>query len=473
MADFMERMCGDAVNTASQKIVNQGIEKNSRSLQVRTSPVVRPGFRLFAGFGTEWSRGLSALVFAGLLPVAAQAQLRVEVSGVGSSQIPVAIASFVDEGISTQTISSIVKNDLTRSGYFRVIETTGPLAETSIIDFPDWKSHGADALLTGSVQRLTDGRFDVRYQLYDTVKASTLTAMALSGTPQYSRLTAHKIADDVYQKLTGIRGIFATRIAYITKSGPIYKLEIADADGEGVQEAFRSKEPIISPTWSPDGTRVAYVSFELKKPVVYVQNLISGARTLVANFKGNNSAPAWSPDGSKLALALSRDGLTQVYVVNANGSGLQRLTNSSGIDTEPQFSADGQSIYFTSDRSGGPQIYRMSANGGEARRVTFNGGYNISPRISPDGQTLAYISRREGKFQLYALDLSNNQELRLSDTDRDESPSFAPNGKYIMYATESGQRGSLAVVSVDGRTRQQLTMQSGDVREPTWGPFMK
>ena len=418
--------------------------------------------------------GLSLALGAAATTGLAHAQLRVEISGVGANQIPIAIAAFADESIAPQQVSAIIKADLLRSGYFKVIDVSSPMSETSAINYGDWKSRGADALVVGSVQRLADGRFDVRYKLLDTVKSSQLSALAQAAAPQLTRVSAHKIADDIYEKLVGARGAFATRIAYVTKSGRDYRLEIADADGEGTQVALRSNEPIISPAWSPDGTKVAYVSFEAKKPVVYVQDLVTKQRTVVANYKGSNSAPSWSPDGSKLAVALSRDGLTQVYVVNADGSNLRRLTNTNGIDTEPQFSADGRNIYFTSDRSGGPQIYKMGASGGDAQRVTFGGSYNISPRVAPDGKTLAFISRRDGRFQLFALDLGNGQELRLSDTAKDESPSFSPNGKYIMYATESsGRRGALAVVSVDGRVRHSLSTQAGDIREPTWGPFMK
>ncbi|MBO9538655.1 Tol-Pal system beta propeller repeat protein TolB [Herbaspirillum sp.] len=404
---------------------------------------------------------------------ASQAQLRFEITGVGATQIPVAVAAFPGEEAAPQQITSIVKADLARSGIFKLIDNSDALSDSSAINYADWQKRGANALAVGSVQRLADGRFDVRYRLFDTVQSSQLSALSFGSQQQLIRLTAHKIADDIYQKLTGIPGIFSTRISYVTKSGSEYRLEVADADGEGRQVALISNEPIISPSWSPDGTKVAYVSFEAKKPIIYIQNLVTRQRSIVANFKGSNSAPSWSPDGSRLAVALSRDGLTQVYVINADGSGLRRLTNTSGIDTEPRFSPDGGSIYFTSDRSGGPQIYRVSVDGGNAQRVTFNGSYNISPRISPDGKTLAFISRRDGQFQLYALDLTNGQEQRLSDGSRDQSPSFAPNGKYIMYATEAGRRGSLAIVSVDGRVKQRLTTQAGDIREPTWGPFMK
>ena len=419
-------------------------------------------------------RALAAIgLILGIVANPAQAQLRVEISGVGATQIPIAIAGFANESIAPQQISAIIKADLTRSGVFKVIDAGSEISETTPINFGDWQSRGADALVVGSVQRLADGRIDVRYRLLDTVKSAQLSAMALAVQAQNARLPAHKIADDIYEKVMGGGGGLATRIAYVAKAGKEYRLEVADADGDGTQVALRSNEPIISPSWSPDGTKVAYVSFENKKPVVYVQNLVTKQRTLVANHKGSNSAPAWSPDGTRLAVSLSLSGLTQVYLVNADGSNLRRLTTSDGIDTEPQFSPDGQSIYFSSDRSGGPQIYKMSTAGGAAQRVTFSGDYNISPRISPDGKMLAYISRRGGGFQLFVLDLSNNQEQRLSDSVKDESPSFSPNSKYIMYATESGQRGSLAVVSVDGRVKNRLTTQAGDIREPTWGPFMK
>ncbi len=410
---------------------------------------------------------------AGLLAsLGAQAQLRVEISGVGSNQIPVAIATFADESVSQTKVSQVIKTDLERSGAFKIIDA-GTIADINNVDLASWKSRGADALVVGTVQKQANGAYDVRYRLMSTIQNSKLSQLDQQTTEQFTRLASHKIADDVYEKLTGVRGIFATRIAYVTQQGRTYRLEVADSDGENVQLALSSNEPIISPSWSPDGTKVAYVSFEQKKPVIYVQNLITRQRTVIANEKGSNSAPSWSPDGSRIAVALSKSGNTQVYVANSSGGGLRRVSNSSGIDTEPQFSADGQSLYFTSDRSGGPQVYRMSANGGDAQRVTFNGNYNISPRISSDGKSLAYISRRNGNFQLYVLDLASGQEQRLSDNTNDQAPSFAPNGKYILYSTESGGRKALAVVSVDGRVKQRLTIQAGAIKEPTWGPFMK
>ena len=417
-----------------------------------------------------WALGLSWLMAASAL---AQDHLNIQISGVGASQIPVTIAGFANDTGTPQKITDIIKADLARTGLFRLVGTDAVVPESASIDYKQWKANGADALVTGTVQKTANGKIDVRYRLYDLGKASQLSALSMVAPANMTRVTAHKIADDIYEKLTGIKGMFSTRIAYVVKSGREYRLEIADSDGEGRQVALRSSEPIISPSWSPDGTRVAYVSFEAKKPVVYVQNLVTRQRTVVANYKGNNSAPAWSPDGSKLAVALSKNGYTQIYTVNSSGGGLQQLTNTRSINTEPQFSADGRWIYFTSDRSGGRQIYRIGVNGGEAKRVTFAGSYNISPRVSPDGKSLAYISRRGGGYQLYLMDLENGQEQRLSDTSRDESPSFSPNGQFIMYATGAGSRGVLSVVSVDGRVKQRLTMKAADVREPSWGPFMK
>jgi TolB protein len=417
---------------------------------------------------------LHTLLFSAslLMGAAAHAQLRIDIAGVGSNQIPVAIAAFADEGVAPDQVSAIIRADLERSGMFKIIDARQAISDTANVDLAAFKSSGANALVVGSVSKLADGRFQIRYKLLDTVNQKQLSQLSDAVGGRATRLEGHRIADDVYEKLTGVRGIFSTRITYVKSNpGREYTLVVADADGANEQVAAHGREPIISPSWSPDGTKVAYVSFELKKPVIYVQDLVTGQRHVVANEKGNNSAPAWSPDGSKLALALSKTGNTQIFVVNADGSGMHRVSNSSGIDTEPQFSADGQSIYFTSDRSGGPQIYKMSANGGQATRVTFNGNYNISPRVSPDGKTLAWISQRSGGFSLYAMDLGSNQEQRLADGATE--PSFSPNGKYIMYATKGGGRTSLSVVSVDGRVKQNLSTQAGNIREPSWGPFMK
>lgn len=403
-----------------------------------------------------------------------QAQMRVEISGVGSNQIPIAVAAFANEELSPQLVTSIIRDDLNRSGYFRLIEVGAAIAETATVDFESWKGRGATALVVGSVQKKGEGRFDVRYKLFDVLKGDMLSGFSMDTPTPKIRLTAHKIADDIYEKLTGIPGVFSTRIAYVTKAGNQYRLEISDADGEGVQVALTSKEPIISPIWSPDGIRVAYVSMELKKPIVYIQNLMTGQRSTVANFKGNNSSPSWSPDGSKLLVTLSKGAIAQIYSINADGSDAQRLSNSNGIDTEGRYSPDGRYIYFVSDRGGNPQIYRMNADGGDVKRMTFKGSYNISPRVSPDGNTLVFISRRDGGDFVYAMDLANsNQELKLSDTNRDESPSFAPNGRYVLYATQTGRRGTLGMVSTDAKVKQKLTIQAGEIREPTWGPFMK
>jgi TolB protein len=424
------------------------------------------------------ARALMAWLAAALTLTAgiAHAQLNVEIVGVGSTQFPIATANFQGEAQAPVNLTAIIRSDLVNSGRFRNVDPAGAtVAETANVDLGSWKGRGADAFVAGSVTPAGNGQFEVRFRLYDTVKQQSLGGLAFTVGPNQLRVTAHKIADYIYEKLLGERGVFATRLSYVSRVGNRYQLLISDSDGQNAQVALSSNEPIISPAWSPDGRRVAYVSFEAKKPVVYVHDLATGKRVLVSNQKGNNSAPSWSPDGQRLAVALSRDGNTQVYLVNADGSGLRRISRSSAIDTEPQFSPDGRSIYFTSDRGGAPQIYRMPANGeesGAAQRVTFKGNYNVSPRLSPDGKYLAFISR-SGGFKLQLQDLSNGDVTSLTDTSNDEAPSFAANGKYILYATRVGGRSVLAAVSTDGRTKQVLSLQSGEVREPSWGPFMQ
>ncbi len=413
-------------------------------------------------------------VLSGLACWPAWAQFRVEVSGVGLTQVPVAVAPFRGELGAPQKVGAIVQADLLRSGQFRAIDAAGSdLDENSRPDLSPWRQKGADALTTGSITRLADGRYDVRFRLWDVVRGGDLGGQSFAVPQADLRLVAHRISDYIYEKLTGDKGIFSTRIAYVTKAGQRYNLWIADADGENAQAALTSPEPIISPAWSPNGTQLAYVSFESRKPVVYVHDISSGKRRLLANFRGSNSAPAWSPDGNTLAVTLSRDGGSQLFALNASGGEPRRLQSSSSIDTEPVFSPDGSSIYFVSDRGGSPQIYKMPASGGQPSRVTFNGNYNISPTLSPDGRWLAYISRIGGAFRLHVMELSTGSVTAISDTSSDESPSFAPNGRLIVYATQQQGREALMTSTVDGRIKARLAGQGGDIREPDWGPFQK
>jgi TolB protein len=415
---------------------------------------------------------IAALAASPVLP--ALAQFRVEVSGVGLTQLPIALAPFKGEDASPQKPAAIVQADLERSGQFRGVDASGQsLDETSRPDLSLWRQRTADSLVVGSVTRLADGRFDVRFRLWDVVRGQDLGGQSYTVPQGDLRLASHRIADYVYEKLTGEKGIFSTRIAYVTKGGTRYSLWVADADGENAQAALASPEPIISPVWSSNGAQIAYVSFESRKPVVYVHNVASGQRRLVANFKGSNSAPAWSPDGGTLAVTLSRDGGSQLYTISSNGGEPRRLTQSNSIDTEPVYSADGSTIYFVSDRGGAPQIYKMGASGGNPTRVTFSGAYNISPSISGDGRWLAYISRVGGAFKLQVMELATGNVTALTDTTADENPSFAPNSKLLVYATRLQGREALMTTTLDGKIKARLAGQAGDIREPDWGPFQK
>ncbi|MFG6487268.1 Tol-Pal system beta propeller repeat protein TolB [Roseateles sp. BYS78W] len=418
-------------------------------------------------------RSLAALVALGAVFGAgsALAQVRIDIAGVGGSRIPVAIVDFRDESKSPQPIAAIIRADLERSGQFRSVDAPADLSEISSPVYADWKARQADALAAGTVNKLADGRLDIRFKLWDVVKGAEVVGQAQAVHPDDARLAAHRIADVIYEKLTGEKGVFATRMAYVTKAGRRYSLVIADADGEGAKPALNSPEPIISPAWAPNGRELAYVSFESGKATVRVQDVQTGQRRVLADYKGTNSAPAWSPDGSKLALSLSREGGTQLFVMNRDGSNVRRLTRSNAIDTEPCYSPDGSQIYFVSDRGGGPQIYRMPADGGPADRVTFNGNYNISPAISPDGKTMAYIARIGGAFRLSVMDLATGQAQQISDASDDESPSFSPNSKLIVYASRAGGKEVLMTTTLDGKIKTPLLVTLVEVREPTWGSF--
>ncbi len=416
-----------------------------------------------------------SLIFLTVVFGKAEAALDIEIVGGAAQQIPIAVVPFAQTVSQNDSLAAIISADLRRSGLFRALETRGVVNqphELAEVKFSDWAALQAQALVIGKVEQQVNNRLKVSFRLLDVLKQSPLAGLEYDIAPSQLRMTAHKIADVIYEKMTGEKGVFATRITYIVKQGNRFQLQVADADGGNGQTVLSSTEPIISPSWSPDGTKLAYVSFEKKKPVVYVQSLVTGQRQVLANFKGNNSAPCWSPDGSRLAIVLTYAANSQIYLINADGTGLHQLSHSSAIDTEPEWSPDGKWVYFTSDRGGSPQIYRMSTLGGDAQRVTFEGSYNVSPHLSPDGKLLTFIRREAGRFRVAQQELSTGQVQLLSDSAQDESPSFAPNGRMILYATNINGRGVLSIVSADGRTRQRLSEAGGDVREPAWGPWM-
>jgi TolB protein len=416
------------------------------------------------------------LLLAGALLLAsvAHAQLTIDITTSGGRQIPIAITSFAGESAQPQSVSEVIGADLARTGLFRLVNASGLPSlptEPSEVNFADWTSRNAEALVIGRIEPQPEGRVEVRFRLFDVAKQSQLASYTYLVAPAQLRGTAHRIADVIYEKLTGDKGAFSTKIAYVVKRGKRFELQVADADGFNAQSVFASNEPIMSPAWSPDGSRLAYVSFDQKKPIVMVQNLAQGSTRAVAAFRGNNSAPAWSPDGQTLAVALSKDGLTQIYRIPATGGNASKLTSSSGIDTQPAFSPDGQWIAFTSDRGGSPQIYRMPAGGGPVTRLTFEGSYNVGPRFSPDGKSIVFVQRDGGRYRIASLEIGTGQVQVLTDGTFDDSPSFAPNGKMILYEAQAGGRGQLAAVSGDGRVRQRLTSSAGDVQDPAWGPM--
>lgn len=403
---------------------------------------------------------------------AANAEMSIEIIGAGEYQVPVAIVPFGGDGKLAQTIKDVVVSDLLRSGLFRMIDAEGLSPHVPAeVSYPEWQTRGAEALVVGTVAARADGRTEARFYLLDAVKETKLIDQSVSADDGQLRAVGHRIADLVYEKLTGDRGVFNTRIAYVNRIEQNYKLMVADSDGYNEQVVLSQDNPIMSPSWSPDGSHLAYVSFETGHAVVYVQSLYTGQRKVLADFSGSNSAPAWSPDGKHLAIVLTRDGSSQIYLVRPDGTGIRRLTYTDAIDTEPNFSPDGQHLLFTSDRGGSAQVYRMTIKGGSVQRMTFGEGSNYSPDHSPDGKSFVYTHFVDGRFYIATQDFKTEQMEILTEGGWEKKPTFAPNGKLIMFASEARGRGILATVSGDGRVKQRIFSQSGDAREPVWGPY--
>ncbi len=412
------------------------------------------------------------LLVLGLLQITtAYAEMSIEIIGAGEHQIPIAIAPLGGDAKWSAAINDVVLADLQRSGLFRIVDNMGKAPhEPNEVNYADWQALGAEALAIGAVEMGEAGRLSVKIRLLDVLKKSSLLGEVVSAKETQIRQIGHRIADLIYEKLTGDKGVFSTRIAYVNRLGEKYRLVVADSDGYNEQTVLAQNEPMMSPAWSSDGAQLAYVSFETGHAAIFVQSLFTKQRRLLADFRGSNSAPTWSPDGKRLAIVLTRDGSSQIYLLNADGSGIQRMTFSDAIDTEPCFSPDGQNLLFTSDRGGSAQIYRMATAGGPEQRLTFGEGTNYSPRYSPDGKSMVLVHRANAQFYIATQDFQSGQLQLVTDGGWHKKPSFAPNGKMILFASEARGRGILASVSSDGRVKQHMFTQAGDAREPMWNP---
>jgi TolB protein len=422
---------------------------------------------------------LALLLTAG----ASHAELEIVISRGVEKAVPVAIVPFGFSGAGpapATDVAAIVAANLQRSGRFAPLDRRDMLQRPTRgedVDFRSWRAVGVDALLVGQLVQTGADQYTIRFQLFDALRGEQLLGFQLPSSEAALRASSHRVADLVYEKLTGVPGIFSTRIAYVSVSGqrlakPTYRLIVADADGENPRVLAESPQPIMSPAWSPDGRRIAYVSFENRVAEIYIQTLRTGDRQRASARPGVNGAPSWSPDGRRLALTLSRDGNLDIYTLDIAGQVVTRITDWPSIETEPVWSADGRTLYFTSDRAGNPHIYRVGSDGGRPERVTFEGRYNARPRLSPDGKQLAVVHNDRGNYRIATVDLARGFTQVLTDGREDESPSFAPNGEMLIYATREAGRGVLATVSADGRVRQRLSSGQDDVREPAWSPFL-
>jgi TolB protein len=428
-------------------------------------------------------RGMLSLLAVGmsvLISTVHAEGLTIEINKGKRDPTPIAVIPFSwsGAGFSGDQMAEIISSDLYRSGQFMPIEKNNmlsfPHSENEIV-YRDWKMSRADYLVTGQLAPRGDGGFTATFLLSNINGQKVMFTRTIQGGANNLRDLSHFISDEVYEAITGYRGVFQTRIIYVReereRGRTNLKLMVADQDGAREQTLMSSNEPILSPDWSPDGSKVAYVSFEGRKPGIYLQTIATGKRERLTAFKGLNGAPQFSPDGGRLAMCLSKDGNPEIYVMDLATRQLQRITNHFGIDTEPSWSVDGRDIIFTSSRGGKPQLYKVTLATGQTERITFEGDYNAHGHMTADGKMIVYVHRREGIFHTAVQDVKSGRVTILTQSDLDESPTLAPNGRMLMYATRQGNRGVLSSVSVDGGVQVHLPSQRGDVREPSWGPF--